>query len=202
MVFLCCRLKWIDSCNILWMYTYENIFHFNFKLLSSMNYVKISFLETLIKSWCFLKCLGLLYYWHYFAATFCLKGKAKPCYAAVFCQWRTCSSEQNIKLWSVSMKQGKCFEYVNRKPPLLACVQPSLLFPQRLLWMKERKSQLRDLTRPLPKGMSYWLYFFMQLSSFCMLDVLREWTLGVKPFWVLEQISDFRVTKTECKLGT
>lgn len=165
-----------------------------------MNYLKISFLEALVKSWFFLKYLGLLCEWHYFAGTFYCKNK---CYAAVFCQWSTCSSEQNIKLWSVSMKQGKSCDYENRKPPLLVWMHPAYSFQSVSCEQRREKSGMRDLTGPFPKGGSYWLYFFMQLSSFCMLNVVRKSTPGMisQPCWLLEQISDFRITKTECKLG-
>lgn len=37
-------------------------------------------------------------------------------------------------------------------------------------------------------------------AAFCMLDVFRKLMIS-QPCWLLEQISDFRITKTECKIG-
>lgn len=50
------------------------------------------------------------------------------------------------------------------------------LTPCRASAVDRGEQIINEKPHKVSKGMSYWLYFFMQFSSFCMLGPLRKWT--------------------------
>lgn len=173
-------------------------------VLAELKYLKIFYSETLVKSWCCLRCLRVYSVngptLQLLSTLWAKQGLGMQLYFA---------NEGPVplnRIWNYvvfPVKQGKCFDYENRNLLCWYDCNPAYSF-QRVCCEQRRADHKRGISRGLFQR--EWVTGFTSscgfLLSACSVHLENEFAGMIsRPCWLLEQVSDFRFTKTKCKLG-